>query len=95
MDTFNEVSRNRQILDRTLGILLSLIGIAIGIFLIPDFLPLLERTPYLLLEPDAGVRHELGYAWFMQSVGWIIAFFAFRSGRAFLRDSKKTTSTSN
>ncbi len=86
---FTEVSKSRRILDRTLGILFILISIVIGCFLIPDLLPLIRKTPYLLLEPDSLVRHELSLDWFMQFVGWIIAFFTFRIGRAFLKDSKK------
>lgn len=89
MDTFSEVSKSRKILERILGILLILISIAIGVYLIPSFLPLIRKTPYLLLEPNALVRHELSRDWFLQSIGWIIAYFAFRNGRAFLRDSKK------
>tara|TARA_Y100001933_G_C18881139_1_gene514074 strand:+ start:158 stop:442 length:285 start_codon:yes stop_codon:yes gene_type:complete len=88
---FSEVSKNRKILNRTLGILLILISSAIAIYLIPSLMPLIKRTPYQLLEPDAFVRYELQHDWFMQLVGWIIAFFTFRNGRAFLRDSKKTT----
>nr|WP_293283244.1 hypothetical protein [Allomuricauda sp.] len=94
MNTFNVVSKSRKILDRTIGVFLILMGIAIGFYLIPDLIPLIKRTPYQLLHPKIGVRNALGLDWFWQSIGWIIAFFLFRSGRAFLRDSKKPSSTS-
>lgn len=78
-----------QLLEKNFGILLIGISIAIAVYLIPSLWPILKRTPYELLEPNAGIRHKLRYDWFMQSIGWIIAYFAFRGGRAFLRDSKK------
>jgi len=88
MYIFNEVSRNRKILDRIIGILLILISIAIAIFLIPSLIPLIKRTPYQILEPDSYIRHKLGVDWIMQSIGWICAYYTYRGGRDFLRDSK-------
>ncbi len=89
MDTFNEVSKSRKILDRTLGIVLILISIAIGVFLIPSLIPLIKRTPYQLLHPDFNIRGDLGYDWFWQSVGWFIAYMIFRIGKSFYKDSQK------
>ncbi len=89
MNTFRVVSKSRKILERILGISLILISIATAIFLIPSLIPLIKRTPYQLLEPDPVIRHELRIDWFFQFFGWFIAYFIFRSGRAFLRDSKK------
>ncbi|RRQ49726.1 hypothetical protein DZC72_03815 [Maribacter algicola] len=57
----------------------------------PDFIPLVKRTPYLLLEPKAELRHEMHQDWFWQFVGWIIAYFSFRGGRSFLRDAQKSS----
>ena len=62
---------------------------AIGIYLIPDLIPLLKRTPYQLLHPKAGVRNELGHDWFWQYIGWIIAYMLFRIGKSFYKDTKK------
>lgn len=94
MNTFNLVSKSRKILDRTIGVFLILMGMAIGFYLIPDLIPLIKRTPYQLLHPKVRVRNALGLDWFWQSVGWIIAFFILRNGIAFLSDSSKPSSTS-
>lgn len=69
MNIFIEVSKGRIILETILGIFFTVLGIAIGVLLLPDLLPLLKRTPFLLLEPRAGVRHELSIKWFWQSIG--------------------------
>ena len=90
MNIFIEVSKGRKILETILGIFFTVLSIAIGVFLLPDLLPLLGRTPYLILEPDSGVRHELSIDWFWQSIGWVIAYFCFRGGRSFLRDALET-----
>ncbi|GLU44416.1 hypothetical protein [Allomuricauda sp. NBRC 101325] len=92
-DTFSEMSRNRKTLDRIVGLLLILISLAIAVFLIPSSIPVIRKAPYFLLDPDMGVRGEMWYDLLVHSVGWIIAFFIFRSGRAFLRGSKKHAST--
>jgi hypothetical protein len=92
MDTFSEVFKNRKILDRILGILLILISVGIVMFLIPSLIPLIKRTPYQLLDPKPTIRHELGVDWIFQFIGWSLVYVTFRSGRAFLRDSKETTS---
>ena len=90
MDTFNEVSKKRKNLDRILGILLILTGIAIAILLLPSLIPLIKRTPYQLLDPKATIRNELGVSWIFHFIGLVLAYVTFISGRGFLRDSKKT-----
>lgn len=75
------MSRYGQILDRTLGILFILISLAIAVFLIPRFIPLIRRVPYFLLDPDLGIRNEAWYDLFVHSVGWIIVYYLFKSGR--------------
>jgi hypothetical protein len=89
MDTFSEVSKNRKILDRILGILLILISVGIAIFIIPSLIPLIKRTPYELLHPKLRVRNELGHDWFWQFVGWFIAYMIYRIGKSFYKDSQK------
>ncbi|MEX0291039.1 MAG: hypothetical protein AB3N14_18190 [Flavobacteriaceae bacterium] len=89
MDTFSVVSKSRKILYRIIAALFILLSIAIGIYLIPDLIPLIKRTPYQLLHPDFHVRGDLGYDWFWQSVGWFIAYMIFRIGKSFYKDSQK------
>ena len=89
MDTFNEVSKSRKILYRIIAAFLILMSVAIGIYLIPDLIPLIKRTPYELLEPNPVIRHELRIDWFWQYVGWFIAYLIFRIGKSFYKDSKK------
>ena len=89
MNTFNEVSKKRKNLDRILGILLILTGIAIAILLLPSLIPLIKRTPYQLLDPKPTIRHELGVDWIFHFISLALAYVTFSSGRAFLRDSKK------
>lgn len=89
MDIFNEVSKSRKILYRIIAALLILLGVAIGIYLIPDLIPLIKMTPYQLLDPKAVVRNELTHDWFWQSVGWFVAYVMFRIGKSFYKDSNK------
>lgn len=93
MDTFNKVSKSRKIIDRVLGILLILISIAIAIFLVPSLMSLIKRTPYQLLEPDPVIRHMLGVDWTLHFIGLALDCVAFIGGRAFLRDSNKSSRT--
>lgn len=88
------MSKARKIIEIVLGILFIFLSIAIFVFLIPDLVPLLKRTPYLLLEPNMRLRNEFGQDWFWQSIGWVIAYFCFRGGRSFLRDAWKPRNTS-
>ncbi len=69
--------------------LLILLGVAIGIFLIPILIPLIKRTPYQLLEPNAFIRNMLQVDWFLQFLGWLLVYVIFRSGIGFYKDSKK------
>ena len=84
-----DVSKARKVIETVLGILFICLSIAIVVFLLPDFIPLVKRTPYLLLEPKVELRREMQIDWFWQSIGWIIAYFSFRGGRSFLRDAWK------
>ena len=88
--TFSVVSKARKIFDRLFGVLLILIGIVIVIFLIPELLPLIKKSAFLLLELGAPfVKHGLYEDWFMQIIGWTIAIILFRGGKAFLMYSNK------
>ncbi len=88
---FYEVSKSRKILYIIVAALLILLGVAIGIFLIPDLIPLIKRTPYQLLEPSSFLRHMLHVDWFLQFLGWLLAYVIFRTGIGFYRDSQKPT----
>ncbi|MEW2920967.1 hypothetical protein AB1A65_05820 [Muricauda sp. ANG21] len=90
-DTFNGVSKSRKILYRIIAVLLILLGIAIAIYLIPNLIPLIKRTPYQLLHPEVRVRNELGLDWFWQYVGWFITYIIFRIAKSFYKDSQKPT----
>ncbi|RIV46482.1 hypothetical protein D2V05_03800 [Flagellimonas pelagia] len=72
-----------------------LLGAAIGIYLIPDLIPLIKRTPYQLLDPEIRVRNKLGIDWFWQYIGWFITYMIFRIGKSFYKDSQKPTNTGN
>ena len=77
----------RKIFESAFGVLLILLGMAIGAFLIPDLLPLVKKSAFLLLEPGAPfVKHGLYEDWFMQAIGWTFALLFFHNGRLFLRD---------
>ncbi len=89
MDTFNEVSKSRKILYRIIAALLILLAVAIGVYLIPDLIPLIKRTPYQLLHPEVRVRNALSLDWFWQYVGWFIVYMVFRIGKSFYKDTKK------
>jgi hypothetical protein len=78
-------------METVLGILFICLSIAFVVFLLPDFIPLVKRTPYLLLEPKAELRREMQLDWFWQFVGWIIAYFSFWGGRSFLRGAQKSS----
>ena len=85
----------RRILDRTFGILLLLASVTLVAFFLPDLLPLIKKTSYLLLEPGAPlVKHGLWDDWFMQAIGWTFTILFFQNGRAFLSYSKKPNKTS-
>ncbi|TMU54742.1 hypothetical protein [Flagellimonas algicola] len=90
MDTFKVVSKNRKTLDRTIGILLILMSIAIGVFLVPGLWALIGKfTKLITYEP--GDLFSFRYSSFTQFVGWILAYVIFRTGIGFYRDSKKPT----
>ncbi|WP_431126372.1 hypothetical protein [Flagellimonas flava] len=90
MDTFNEVSKSRKILDRTVGVLLILLSVAIAIFLIPGLWALIRKlTKLITYEP--GDLFSFRYSSFTQFVGWLLAYVIFRTGIGFYRDSKKPT----
>ena len=91
-DTFNLMSERRKIFDRTFGVLQILVGVVIGAFLIPDLLPLIKKSAFLLLEPGAPfVKHGLYEDWFTQTIGWTFSILLFQNGRAFLRFGKKSS----
>nr|WP_299000379.1 hypothetical protein [uncultured Allomuricauda sp.] len=85
------MSEKHKIFDRIFGVFQVLLGVVIGAFLIPDLLPLIKKSAFLLLEPGAPfVKHGLYEDWFMQIIGWTFSILLFQNGRAFLTYSKKT-----
>lgn len=79
----------RKILERVIGVVLIILSIVIVVLLFPSLIPLLKKTPLTILNPDVGIRYHFWNQWLLNGIGLIIAFFLFRWGKAFIRDSRK------